>query len=350
MGSSRPQHDTSLAEFGHSIITKLAVPVLSQGYSDLVQRLKANRELAKIVVEQGIDAVLSGDSEAMASLRKNNRELVTTAEQEAEFLMTAAVKKRFPGHAIIGEELGFTPGGHIRWVFDPVDGTSAMIKTAMAEAYSIRLGSPAPTFGVTLAVIEGSQLILGIVAELEARDGSLSAVNIWIGEKDTPPQYNNKPIKLPQVPQKLKDANVACTVPQIMFGTKEKWSSWQALAEGTQSVITGQNCVGYMKLMQEGSNIHIVYEADLAYHDAAALVPILESAGLTVSDGQGLPLKFPEAARTREFSILAAAAPLHKQALDTILKGVAPDKNSFAKRVLADNGYANKFPALEKKP
>lgn len=344
------QPDVPSAEFGHNIIIKLAVPVLSQGYGDLVQRLKTNQELARIAAELGIDAILSGDNEAMAGLRKNNRELVTTAEKEAEQLMTAAVKKQFPDHAIIGEELGFQAGSKICWVFDPVDGTSAMVKTAMAEAFGITLVAPLPAFGITLAVVDEGQPVLGIVAELKAKKGRLSATTVWIGEKGKPTQCNGKPVKLADAPVKLEDSTVTSTVPQVMFGTPKTWSGWQALEEATKSTTTGQNCVGYMKLLEKDSGIHIVYEADLAYHDAAALVPILDGAGITITSGQGQPLRFPESSKTQEYTILAAPPLLHRQALDTILKGVPPEKNTYSKRATANNGYANKFPARGEKP
>ncbi len=350
MAPPSPHQDVSYAEFGTDIVIRLAVPVLSLGYSHLVQHLKASHELARMAKEHGIDSALSGDSTSISSLRKGNRELVTSAEKAAESLMTAAVRKQFPDHAIIGEELGFTPGGKTRGVFDPVDGTSAMIKTAMAEAFGMTLASPPPSFGITRAVVDDSQPVLGIVAELRAENGGLSAANIWIGGKGIPTHCNRRPVKPPEVPATLRETTVACTVPQVMFGTPEKWSGWQALTEATAAVVTAQNCVGYMRLLENNSVIHIVYEADLAYHDAAALVPILEGAGVTVTDGQGRPPRFPESTRKQEFTLLAAAAALHKQALSTILKGIPPEKNTFSTRAAADNGYATKFPARGEKP
>ena len=116
--------------------------------------------------------------------KKNNKEFVTTAEKEAERLMTLAVKKRYPEQAIVGEEHGYTTGSQTRWVFDPVDGTSAMIRTAMAEAFDLPLSHPTPSFGVTVAIVDNDDVILGIVTELQPRHGTLLAVNTWVGMKN----------------------------------------------------------------------------------------------------------------------------------------------------------------------
>ncbi|MDA1002206.1 MAG: histidinol phosphatase [Chloroflexi bacterium] len=56
---------------------------------------------------------------------KRDGTLVTLADEAAETHLRARILARFPGHAILGEEQGFTPGapGAARWVLDPIDGT-----------------------------------------------------------------------------------------------------------------------------------------------------------------------------------------------------------------------------------
>lgn len=337
------QKNISLAEFGQHIVIELAVPALVQGYSDLVNKLAANQELVQLAKECGIDAVLSGNSGDISALRKQNKELVTVAEKVAESLMAAAVKEHFPEHAIVGEEHGFQPGGNIRWVFDPVDGTSAMIRTAITQAFGLPAQHPLPAFGITAAVVDDDEAVLGIVAELQPINGVLNVANIWIGEKGEPTVLNGKTVAGKTDGNTLASSTIACTVPDVMFHTREKWGGYQALAEATAGCITDQNCIGFMKLMNEDNSIDIVYEADLAYHDAAAIIPILNGAGITTSNGNGDALRFPENAITHEFSILAAQPDLHKMALECIKKGVSPERNSFAGGNNINKGYAQKF-------
>ncbi len=325
--------------FALHLVRDIAVPELARGYSALVQKLRSNAELARLVREKGLDAAL--DAADLPALKKGNRELVTVAEKEAEALMTKAVQASRPTHAVVGEEHGYTPGSDTRWVFDPVDGTSAMIRTAMAEAFGMKPPQPAPSFGITVAVVEGDEATLGVVAELRAQGGTLAIAHLWAGGKNLAATLNGNPVKLPAA-HALADATLTCTAPPVMFNNAEKWSGFQALADACTSCVCDQNCVGFMRILH--GDYDIGYEADLAYHDAAALIPILQSAGVTVSDGNGNKLRFPESAITSEFSVLAAQAPLHAQALARIKAGVAPEANRFTASVL-HQGYVQKFPA-----
>lgn len=341
MKKHNPQDET-LAGFGQELVTEIAVPILSRGFGDLVSRFRQNHAMAKIVAEKGIDAILSPGNEELASLQKGNKELVTSFEKEAEAAMRQAVNERFPGHAIVGEEYGFQKGSDMRWVFDPVDGTSAMIRTALAEAFSVRLPEPRPAFGITVALVDGDEAAVGVIAELKPERGNLRLVHIWVAENGKT-TMDGKSVHLSKAPQALSSAIVACTVPEVMFNTAEKWSGWQVLSEATKACVTDQNCVGFMRLLQGG--IDIVYESDLAYHDVAALVPILQGAGVIVTDNKGQKLYFSESAITKEFTILAAQSSLHGLAVNCIRQGVPAERNSFAGRSAMHCGYANKFPA-----
>ncbi|MDE3060538.1 MAG: hypothetical protein KGJ06_05965 [Pseudomonadota bacterium] len=327
----------ALAVFGQRLIHESALPVLTQGYGGLVRELAENRELARLAREKGPDAALAG----LAHMRKGNKELVTRAEKDAEQRMADAVRKTYPAHAIVGEEHGWQPGSQTRWVFDPVDGTSAMIRSAMAEAFGLTLPSPAPSFGITVGVVDGEEPVLGIVTELQPQGGRLAAVNTWVGIQGQPTTQNGRPVSLPPVPA-LAKARIACTVPEVMFNTREKWSGWQALAQAVAEIVTDQNAIGFMKLLT--GQINIAYEADLAYHDAAALAPILRDAGITVSNAEGQALRFPENAIGSEFRVLAAQPALHAQAMALIRAGVPPEENRFTSADSVHKGYAQKFP------
>jgi len=70
-------------------------------------------------------------------------DLVTEADLASEALIVAALRERFPGHAVVGEEGGGVEGAGVTWVVDPLDGTNNF-------AHGI------PIFAVTLAaLVEG---------------------------------------------------------------------------------------------------------------------------------------------------------------------------------------------------
>ncbi len=343
MLSSSHENRIPLSEFGQHLILELAVPVLAEGYSALVKAWKTNPKLKALAQEKGVDAIFSGDTPELTCLRKSNRELVTGMEKEAERRMTEAVRKRFPADTIIGEELGVSVGRGRRWVFDPVDGTSAMLRTALAEACDLPLTTPAPAFGITVGIVEGDDAILGLVTQLLPEHGTLVAGNTWIGEKDKATLCDGVPVVPLHTRAELSVCGLASTVPQVMFNTLEKWSGYQALMEASHHMVPDQNCIGFMRLLQDKSDVDIVYEADLAYHDVAALVPILQGGGIVVSDREGQSLSFPENAIAKEFNIVAAQAFLHAQALSCIQKGVALERNRFAGKNNFSQGYASKF-------
>ena len=70
----------------------------------------------------------------LAAQRKPDGTFVTPVDREVETLLRARIGDQFPGHAILGEEQGYaagngeSPGGEMRWVLDPLDGTHNYIR------------------------------------------------------------------------------------------------------------------------------------------------------------------------------------------------------------------------------
>jgi inositol-phosphate phosphatase / L-galactose 1-phosphate phosphatase / histidinol-phosphatase len=333
----------SAGEFAAHLIGGLAVPVLADGYADLVEQLRQSGELARSAPRLGLDAVLTGDDPILTRLRKSNRELVTEAEREAELLMRQAVAERYPDHAIVGEEHGYRPGGQDRWVFDPIDGTSALVRTAMADAYGLQPRGPRPSFGTTAALVSRSEAVLGVVTELRANEGTLEAVDTWIGIVGEPTTRNGRAVHPPAHPATLAEARLACTVPEVMFNTPVKWSGFQALLDATAGCVTDQNCIGFVRLLRSDEGVQVVYEADLAYHDAAALVPVLRGVGIEATDEQGGELDFDESRIGCEFRLLAAAPELHAAALQALRQGVPAEASRFKGSAPTHQGYVQKF-------
>jgi len=61
---------------------------------------------------------------------KSDDSPVTLADREAEAAMRELITRRFPHHAIFGEEAGYHSGtgnGDYMWVIDPIDGTKSFI-------------------------------------------------------------------------------------------------------------------------------------------------------------------------------------------------------------------------------
>lgn len=85
---------------------------------------------------------------------KGRANLVTIADKESEALVIRGIQQRYPDHAILAEESGITeaskPGSKVRWVIDPLDGT-----TNYAHQY--------PFYCVSIAVEEDGVVTCGAV-------------------------------------------------------------------------------------------------------------------------------------------------------------------------------------------
>ena len=287
-------------------LAELALAELSRAYGDLVAGFVGDAALGDLAREQGLEAALTAPH--LDALRKQNRELVTRADERAERTMRDLVAREFPDHGIAGEEYGFHEGGPWLWVFDPVDGTSVLVRTALAAAY----GLPAPQagFGVLVGLLHGDAAVLGVLAELEpAHAGTLTYAHRWVGEAGSLTLVDGTPAAAPEQ-KPLAEAVLACTVPEVMFGDAPGFA---ALRARVAAVNTDLNCVGYVRLL--GGGVQIVVERDLTLPDVAALLPVLDGAGVTVTDHSGRPVRFDATARDGEYALLAAEAQLHAEAL-----------------------------------
>ena len=74
---------------------------------------------------------------------------VTLADRGAEELMRRMIRRRFPAHGILGEELGpENTGAEFVWVLDPIDGTRAF-------------AAATPLFGTLIALFMRASLCWG---------------------------------------------------------------------------------------------------------------------------------------------------------------------------------------------
>lgn len=105
-----------------------------------------------------VKAALQGAAELkthfgkLSSVTKKGRiDLVTQADLASEAKIIEVIRTRYPGHAILAEESGGSGGrAPIRWVIDPLDGTTN---------YAHGL----PIFGISIAVEAAGETTVGVV-------------------------------------------------------------------------------------------------------------------------------------------------------------------------------------------
>jgi histidinol-phosphatase len=212
---------------------------------------------------------------------------VTDADKSVEKALIDLLSKNRPDDAIFGEEFGSTGQGLRRWIIDPIDGTANFVRGVPVWATLIALSiDEKPTLSVVSAPAMGSRwwAAPGIGAHTQSLNGEVRklAVSKISRLEDCSVSYNNL-----QLWQKTE------YLPELLKLTE---NVWRTRAYG--------DFWSYM-LLAEGS-VDVVAEHDLKIYDIAALVPIIEQAGGTISDLHG-PLS------GQSSSVLATNSLLHEK-------------------------------------
>ncbi len=195
---------------------------------------------------------------------KADRTPVTNADRGAEEAMREFLSKECPGHGILGEEFGETPGaGRYRWVLDPIDGTKSFIHHV-------------PLFGTLVALERDGLPVVGVIA-CHAAGETISAA------EDEGAWLDGTPVHVSAV-DRLADATVSMT----SFKRMPRYypNGFAALCDNTGLLRAWGDCYGY--LMVAAGRIEAMLDPVMNHWDVAALWPIVHEAGgrLTTWEGE----------------------------------------------------------------
>jgi histidinol phosphatase-like enzyme (inositol monophosphatase family) len=194
---------------------------------------------------------------------KSDQSPVTIADRGAEELLRAMIKKRYPAHGIVGEELGSeNADAEFVWVLDPIDGTKAFI-------------TGVPLWGTLIALLHRGQPILGcihqpILQQLVLGDGASTTFNGRL--------VRSRPT------QRVEDATLLTSDP-LSPAKYQDGPRYEKLAHRAKLVRTWGDCYGYLLVATGWADICL--DPIMNPWDIAALVPIIRGAGGAISDWQG---------------------------------------------------------------
>ncbi|MBI4183570.1 MAG: histidinol-phosphatase [Proteobacteria bacterium] len=230
---------------------------------------------------------------ALAVSTKADLTPVTDADREAEAAMRARLAEVFPGHGVIGEELGsLRAEAEYVWLFDPIDGTKSFV-------------TGKPLFGTLVALARRGRPILGVIDQPILNDR-------WVGAAGRATVHNRAPVRTRPC-AKLAEAALAATTPDMFLGADA--ARFARLKAACRFATFGADCYAY-GLLASGF-LDLVAEATMKPHDYAALAPVVAGAGGAISDWEGRPLTLASDGR-----VLAAGDPrLHAQALRLLAEG-----------------------------
>jgi myo-inositol-1(or 4)-monophosphatase len=220
--------------------------------------------------------------------KTNPADLVTEADKESERVIFAEIQRRFPSHALLGEESGATGNqeGEYLWVVDPLDGT-----TNYAHQY--------PYFSVSIALVHRGQPVVGVVFHPLYNE-------LFVGIKGEGAALNGQPVKVTQT-DSLTRSLLATGFPYNRRETpKNNYAEFCRITSLTQGVRRQGSAALDLAYVACG-RLEGFWELGLKPWDTAAGVLLVEEAGGTVSDYSGKPFDiFTD-------SVLATNGSIHEQ-------------------------------------
>lgn len=181
---------------------------------------------------------------------------VTIADREAERVMRAMIRERFPAHGIVGEEHGVDVGTEpVRWIIDPIDGTRTFVRGV-------------PFYGTLVGVEVGGEPVVGAIAIPALGELVVAARGLGC-------TWNGRRAEVSRTTALDASLLVATDLKAVRgrLGTARA----DALEAATGMQRTWADCYAYV-LVATG-RAEIAMDAVMALWDNAALLPIITEAG-----------------------------------------------------------------------
>ena len=220
--------------------------------------------------------------EGLAPEWKEDGSPVTIADRAVEKLLRDRIGEAFPGHEILGEELGQTSNGHRQplWIIDPIDGTRAFVRGI-------------PLYAVLIGLEIQGEIVAG-VAHFPALSETIAAgrgLGCW---------WNDRPVHLSRV-DRLEDALV------IHTNTKKdrsngKYSDLLRLQDTAQYSTGWGDAYGYLLVATGRAEVMV----DITTHpwDCAPFPAIFSELGGYFGDWKGNPTIYAGEAMATSQSLL----------------------------------------------
>jgi histidinol-phosphatase len=191
---------------------------------------------------------------------------VTIADREAEVLIRERVSKRWPEHAVLGEEFGETnAGARVRWILDPIDATRAFMHGV-------------PFFGVLIGIDVDAETVVG-VSHFPALQETVAA------GKGLGCTWNGAPCKVSRV-DKIEDALVLTTDVERVLARPEG-AGYRRLQKRARFARTWGDCYGHA-LVATG-RAEVMVDPVMKSWDAGPFLTIATEAGGRFTTREGEP-------------------------------------------------------------
>lgn len=219
---------------------------------------------------------------------------VSDADRAVEQALRELLGEHRPEDAIHGEEFGSTVGDR-QWIIDPIDGTKNYVRGV-------------PIWATLIALRDNGVITTGVVSAPA------------IGRRWWASVPGSARMTAPTVPHERDNLRVSGvrSLADASFGYSDSLGWPPGALDRLLSVTWRQRGYGdfWSHVMVAEGVIDFAAEPALKIHDVAALVPIIEAAGGTITtfDGSSLPWNDPGS----EFSVLTTNGLLHNLVVDLL--------------------------------
>ncbi|MEN9933641.1 MAG: hypothetical protein RLZZ387_220 [Chloroflexota bacterium] len=197
---------------------------------------------------------------------KADQSPVTLADRESERLMRELIEARYPDHSILGEEEGETrPGASHRWILDPIDGTKSFVRGV-------------PLYAVLVGLEREGEAVVGAVNVPGLGDFLTAAKGMGC-------QWNGRAARVSDT-ARLKDSLLLATEPHNM-GRYGREAAYARLVGASKMYRGFSDAYAYVLLAT--GRAELVLDPEMNAWDCAALLPVVQEAGGTFTDWQGVP-------------------------------------------------------------
>lgn len=246
---------------------------------------------ARFALEAGA-ILLEGYGRVHAPERKGRIDLVTEYDKRSEALLLDRIAARYPGHAVLAEESGeHATASDVRWVIDPLDGT-----TNFAHGH--------PFFAVSIGLALGASLLAGVVVA--------PALGVtWRASRGAGATRNGAPCRV-SATERLGDSLLATGFPyDVRTNPLNNFDEFSALTRASRGVRRCGSAAIDLCMTADGT-FDGYWERFLKPWDMAAGAAIVAEAGgaLTALDGS--------TADVRSGALVASNGRVHAALLEAI--------------------------------
>ncbi len=213
---------------------------------------------------------------------------VTVADREAETLIRRRIEKKYPGHAIVGEEYGISSGENEthRWFIDPIDGTKSFV-------------CGVPLYGVLIGLEIEGRVEVGVVY-FPALDEMVAAATGHGCRLNGRSVRVSSETRLDRVTVAFTDAGG--------FAFSNRQDAWEKVQKAAWFRAGWGDAYGHC-LVATG-RIGLMLDPIMNVWDCAPFPPILAEAGGYFGDWQGTPTIYGNEAMSTTKALLPAVLSL----------------------------------------